>query len=130
MLAQAVATLVGLWLMAAPDVLSFAGPARLSHVIVGPLVATVGLTALWEATRDFRYANLPFGLWLLAAPAVLHPQSSEAMASHLASGGLVVVASLVRGRVKGTYGGGWVSLLADPRDEGRNRAPAANGPQP
>jgi hypothetical protein len=57
-LAQAVGALGGLWLMAAPAVLSYAGrPAGAQHRIIGPLLLSVALVTWSPATRAVRWAT-------------------------------------------------------------------------
>ena len=69
--AQLASALVGVWLMAAPAALSFDGPASTNARIVGPLIASFGITAMAQCTRNVRRANLPLALWLLLAPLFL-----------------------------------------------------------
>lgn len=116
MWAQLSSALLGLWLMAAPAILGYGGPARTSDRIVGPLIVSFALIAAWEVTRPVRRVTLALGLWLLAAPVILGSTVGYgivASANSLVVGLLVVLLSLVRGKVDpGRFGGGWSSLWA------------------
>src|SRR4051812_44898861 len=105
---------LGVWLMAAPAVLGYAGAARTNDRIAGPIAAALAAVAVSEVTRPLRRANVPVGAWLLIAPWVLHydgggsySSGGAATANSLIVGTLLIALSLVRGTVKGRYGGGW-----------------------
>jgi hypothetical protein len=51
MWAQCLNAMLGIWLMAAPTILGYGGPARTNHQIVGPLAVSCAVIALWEVTR-------------------------------------------------------------------------------
>lgn len=114
-------TAVGIWLMAAPAVLGYGGPAATNDRIVGPLAATFAIVAIWETTRALRWLNLALGLWLLAAPWLLGGYAGDAVLNSLAAGALLALFSLVRGEMKQKYGGGWRALW---RSGGSRTAPA------
>lgn len=117
MWAQAINTLLGIWLMAAPALLAYGGVAADHDHIVGPVVATFACVAIWEATRAVRWANLPIGLWMLAAPWVLN-FPAPATTNALLSGLLIAALSIPRGRFTHRFGGGWSSLWrATPRPQ-------------
>ena len=103
-------TAVGLWLMAAPAVLGYSGAAATNDRIVGPLAATFAIVAIWEVTRALRWANLALGLWMLAAPWLLGGYPAEATAGSMAAGALLALFSLVRGKIRQEYAGGWSAL--------------------
>jgi hypothetical protein len=107
--AQFLSMLIGAWLMAAPAVLGYGDPARASDRIVGPLVFTFGCTAMFEATRNVRWVNTALGAWLVLAPFVLG-YAGIPLANSLGAGAMLVLLSLVRGTIRGEYGGGWSSL--------------------
>src|SRR5215207_3520539 len=83
-------TLVGLWLMAAPAVLDYAGAARTNDRIVGPLAASFAVIAIWEVTRPLRWANVALGVWLLVAPWLLGADRAPLLNETAA--GLVLIA--------------------------------------
>ena len=113
MWARIASALLGVWLMAAPAALGYAGPARTNDRIAGPAAATVAIIAIWEVTRPVRWANLLIGGWLAIAPVVLGYQSVAAVNS-VAVGLLLAALTLVRGRLRQRFGGGW-SALTRPR---------------
>lgn len=109
MWAHLVSAGLGVWLMAAPEVLGYRGAAATVDHVLGPLVVTFGTVACWEATRALRWLNGAVGLGLLAAPWLLGFPSAAALNS-AAVGLLLALLSLVRGRVSRGFGGGWLSL--------------------
>lgn len=109
MLAHLLAAAVGIWLMAAPGVLDYGGRAAAVDRIVGPLIASFGLIAAWGVTRSIRWINVALAALLLVAPLFLgYPRA--AVLSSAAAGVIVAALSLVRGRTRHPYGGGWRSL--------------------
>jgi hypothetical protein len=110
MIAQLLNTLIGVWLMAAPGVLSYDGPGRTNDHIVGPIIATFACAAVWEATRSARWVNLPLGVWLLAAPWALG-YTGAPMWNGLLCGVAVAILSCVRGRMKHRFDGGWRAVF-------------------
>lgn len=104
-------TALGLWLMAAPAVLGYEGTAAATNDrITGPLAATFAIIAIWEVTRTLRWLNLALGLWLLAAPWSLGGFPAEATLTSMATGALLAVFSLVRGKIRQDHGGGWSAV--------------------
>ncbi len=115
MAAQLVAFLVGVGVTAAPGVFGYGLPARGVDHVVGPLAATVGMTAAFGATRSLRWLNVPLGAWLVVAPWVLGYGRTEAVVSTVA-GLLLAGLAYVGGRAH-SLGGGWQVLwnpTADP----------------
>src|SRR5687768_8887489 len=104
MWAQLLGTLLGVWLMAAPDLLGYDGAVALNDHILGPVIATLATVAAWEATRPLRWGNLPIGLWLIAAPWLLGSEAVPLLHS-TAVGLLLVATSTVRGRIRQRFGG-------------------------
>jgi hypothetical protein len=115
--AQLACTALGVWLMAAPQVLGYHGAARTNDHVVGPLVATFACVAAWEATRSVRWVNLPLGAWLVLAPWVLGGGWFEA--AHGTAAGLAVAAlALARGETRQKLGGGWSAVWNGERRAG------------
>lgn len=110
MWAQLINAALGIWLMVAPAVLVYGPPAQTNDRVVGPVIATFAIVACWEATRPVRQWNLPLGAWLLVAPWLFGYAETQAILNSLAVGALVIGFALVRGTVKGRYGGGWSAL--------------------
>lgn len=124
--AQGVAMAAGLVTMAAPALLPYEEAAATNARIVGPFIATFGCIAMWEVTRPLRWLNLPLGAWLVAAP-LLVDHGWPAAVTSVASGGAVVVLSVVRGAIHHRFGGGWAALWA--RDPYRVGPDAVGGPR-
>ena len=112
--------LVGIWLMASPAVLDYADPARANDRIIGPIVASLAIIAIWEIGRPLRWLNVILGAWLLIVPWLLgHPP--DARWNSLAAGALVLGFSLVKGKRTHPFGGGWSSLWTGVPPDGRSR---------
>ena len=109
MWAQAINMALGIWLMAAPGVFQYFGPPRDNAHIVGPLIATFACIALAGCTRGVRWWNVPLGAWLVISPWIL-PHGTMATANDITVGLLVIALSLVKGRIRHQYGGGWSVL--------------------
>ncbi len=95
--------------MASPAVFDYADPARTNDRIVGPIVASLAIIAMWDIARPLRWINVVLGAWLLIAPWLFaHPP--HARWNSLAAGALVLGCSLVKGTRTHRFGGGWSSL--------------------
>jgi hypothetical protein len=114
------AALAGIWLMAAPAVLDYADPARANDRIIGPIVASIAIIAVWEIGRPLRWVNVILGAWLLIAPWLLgHPP--DARWNSLAAGALILALSLAKGKHTHQVGGGWTALWKGVPPDGRSR---------
>ena len=82
-----------------------------NNYIVGPLVLTFAIIALWEVNRSVRSFNMLLGIWLVISPFVTGFQSSLAIWTTVLSGALITVFSFVKGSIKRNYGGEWRSLF-------------------
>jgi hypothetical protein len=111
MWAQVTMAVIGVWLMAAPDALGYGGAARLSDRVAGPVAATFAIIAISEVVRPVRRVNLLVGLWLVISPWLLGSYPAVAIVNSTCAGGLLELLSLVRTRVRGRYGGGWIALV-------------------
>jgi nucleoside-diphosphate-sugar epimerase len=105
-----VSALLGVWLMAAPDVFGTEGPAADSDHLVGAVVATVAVISMAEVVRAGRFLNGLFGLWIIAAPWLLSGATQAATWSNVIVGALVVLLSIPRGSICEQYGG-WDRLI-------------------
>lgn len=117
--AQALAAVLGLWLMASPALLGYAGVAGDVHRIVGPVAASFAFVAVWEHMRGLRWATLALGAPLVVVPWILG-FSFAATVNSIVVGLLLSGLAFVRGDVVETYGGGWTALVTgrartDPR---------------
>lgn len=99
------ATAVGVWLMAAPDLLRVVGGTADSDRFVGALVVTFAMIGLAEVSRSARLLNVPLAAWLVVAPWLLDA-SSAATVSGVASGVVLLALSLPRGAIV-ERSGGW-----------------------
>lgn len=102
-------TILGLWLMASPEVVGLHRPAATSAWIVGPIVATFATVAWWGTTRVVRWWNMPAALWLLLAPWTIDHSTTAAINS-LLCGALIACLSAVRGSIRHDFAGGWSAL--------------------
>ena len=110
MWAQYLNAMLGIWLMAAPTILGYGGPARTNHQIVGPLAVSCAVIALWEVTRPVRWGNFALGLWLLVAPWMFAATWVVILNSSI-TGLLLIAFSCVRGKIDPQrFGGGWSAL--------------------
>ena len=106
--------LTGIWLMASPAVLNYADPARANDRLIGPIVASLAIIAMWEIARPLRWINVALGGWLMIAPWLLG-HAPDARWNSLAAGAIVFCFSLVKGTRRHQIGGGWSSLWKDAR---------------
>jgi hypothetical protein len=111
MWAQVLNTILGIWLMAAPQVLNYGGPAADNDHILGPIVASFAIIALSGNTRAVANFNIPLGAWLIVSPWVLGYENDSARMNDVVSGTLITLLSFFKRSVKQSYGGGWSSLL-------------------
>jgi len=108
--AQVVACALGIWLMAAPDVLGYRGAARINDLVIGPVAASIACVAIWEVARPLRWMNLVLGGWMAIAPAVLGFGGREA-ANAVLSGLVLCGLSLIGGRRTRRFDGRWKMLV-------------------
>jgi hypothetical protein len=113
--------LLGLWLMFSPGLLQFDKAASDNNYIVGPLILTVAIIALWEVNRSVRFFNVVLGAWLVVSPFMLGFKLSTAIWGVILPGVLIVVCSLVKSSIKRSYGGGWGSLLEKDPEHARQQ---------
>ncbi len=113
--ARVVTIVTGLWLMAAPVILAYGRPASASDRSVGPLAVSMGLIALWQATRGVRWVGLLLGAWAIAAPWLLG-FGGAALASGTGAGIALIGCAFLRGEIEQRYGGGWRAIGAKGRE--------------
>jgi hypothetical protein len=109
--AAAVSVGVGLWVMAAPDVLDFGEPGRSVHHVLGPIVVSCGAIALWRVVRSVLRANGVLGVLLAGSP-LLGGLPIEAVVAAVASGAVIAALALVPRRADDRFAGGWTGLVA------------------
>ncbi|HJT81521.1 MAG TPA: SPW repeat protein [Chthoniobacterales bacterium] len=110
MWARILSAAAGIWVMAAPAVLNSSASAATNDRIIGPVVASFSIIAMWQVTRSLRWLNLPLGVWLVMAPFALGYISTAAGWNSVGIGIVVAVLSFVPGSSKHRLGGGWPSL--------------------
>jgi hypothetical protein len=103
-------SLLGIWLMASPDLLLDAGPAAAVVQIGGALLLTVSVVAMGEVTRAGRFLNIPIGLLVAAAPFFLTGATTAGSVSAFLGGLLAIALSIPRGRIAESYGS-WNRLI-------------------
>ena len=103
----------GVWLMFAPAVLDYGGPAATSDRVAGPALAAIGFLAGFAITRGLRWLNLLTGAWLVAGPWLLGFPDAALVNSVVI--GLATLALAPWGKPdQSRYGGGWASLWRSP----------------
>ena len=107
---QRIAFGVGVWLMAAPALLSLGETAADVLHIIGPIAASVGFVAANEVTRGLRWLNVLTGLALVIAP-VAFSFAPAALVVSLCSGVALIGLAFLGGRTTTRFGGGWRALL-------------------
>ncbi|MDP8904417.1 MAG: hypothetical protein M3N29_03740 [Chloroflexota bacterium] len=100
---------VGVWLLAAPDLLGLAGGARLGHQILGPIIAAMAVIATEPAVRLLVRVNIPLGAWFVGAP-LLFDHGGWWFESVVAGVAVVVLALVPVGQGE-RFGGGWAALF-------------------
>ena len=95
---------LGAWLMFTPHVLGTTGTAAHTDHLIGALIVTFGVMALADVGRALRFANVLFGVLVIAAPWLLNGATSGSRWSDLIAGALVILLSVRRGPVGERYG--------------------------
>ncbi len=111
MKAQLINVIAGIWIIAAPYLFGFNKTAADVNHIIGPLVVLFSFIALWEVNRSARLLNIITGICLLLSPWVFHFSPPFAFTINTATGAVVMVCSLFKGKINHQYGGGWLSLF-------------------
>ena len=120
MLGAIINIILGLWLMFSPDLLQFEKAAANNNHIVGPLVLTAAIIALWELNRSAQFLNTILGAWLAVSPFILGFPFSTAIWGVILPGILILLCSFIKGSIKMSYGGGWRSLYEKDPDHLRS----------
>ena len=101
--------LIGGWLMAAPDLLNYGGPAGTNDHVIGPLILTCATIALSESVRSVRWITLTLGVWLMLSP-LLFDYSSRQTLHSFSIGLLIVLMARIPGDLKERFGDGWTGI--------------------
>lgn len=95
---------LGVWLMAAPEVLGTSGAAAGSERLVGALIIVVATIAIAEVARPARLLNVLAGAWLAVSPWFLGGSTGPSMFLDLAAGLAIALLSLPLGPLRDHYG--------------------------
>jgi hypothetical protein len=71
------------------------------------MIITIAVCAMAEVARPLRLLNLPFGLWLIAAPWLLTGATTGVTLNDAIAGLVVIGFSLPRGRTSQEHYGSW-----------------------
>lgn len=97
---------IGVWLTFTRVTFDSAGAMADSDHMVGLLVLTFTIIALAEVGRATRFINIPFGIWLIAAPWLLDGVASPlAIWNGVICGVLLIALAIPRGAIKDSYAG-------------------------
>ena len=114
MWSQLTLTILGIWMMVAPAILGYDKNISDNAHIVGPLIATFSMIAIWECTRNMRLLNLPVAFWMMAAPLFIEYNNDTALMHDYGVAIAVIFLLLVKPARKHTFAGGWLSLIKWP----------------
>lgn len=96
---------IGIWLMARPDILPFAGRTADCDHILGAMVVTVAAVACAEVTRTARFINVLLGLLLIVVAFLFAGHLPIVFCSEFISGIFLVIVSMPKGRIFERYAG-------------------------
>ena len=97
-------TIIGIWLMAAPDVFGTTGRAADSSHLVGALTVVWSVIVMAEVARAGRFLNILFGAWIVVAPFIVSGAGTNATISNIICGLLIIGLSIPRGAIREEYG--------------------------
>ena len=97
-------TVIGIWLMVAPDVFGTAARGADSNHLVGALIVVWSVIVMAEVARAGRYLNILFGLWIVIAPFVLAGAEMTATVNNIICGLLIAALCFPRGAIREEYG--------------------------
>jgi uncharacterized membrane protein len=101
-----ISSVLGIWLMFTRLTFDATGSMANSDHLVGSLVVTFSIMAMAEVGRTLRFANILFGLWLVAAPWFLEGVSSGmATWNSVVVGILLVLLAIPKGAIRYRYAG-------------------------
>lgn len=103
---------IGAWLMFSRLIFATKGAMAYSDHLSGAMIITIAVCATAEVARPLRLLNLPFGLWLLAAPWLFTGTTIGATPNDIIAGCLVIALSLRRGRIGKEHYGAWDRYVA------------------
>lgn len=110
MWAQIINALIGLAIMISPGLFQFTQTEANYNHILGPLVIAFAVISFWECNRNARLFNMITGACLIVAPFIFGFRS-DALWLDVVGGILLILLSLVKGKITQKFGGGWRSLF-------------------
>lgn len=108
---QIINAIIGFWLVISTAFIPMNEHAADNNAIVGPLVMTFAVVALWEINRNVAKANVVVVAWLVLSMFILNYESTAAIVSNSVSALVIVILSLIPRKPGNQYGGGWSSLF-------------------
>ena len=124
-----VSAALGLWLMFAPAVLGHSTTstvAAASDRIIGPLVMSAAIAAIWPEIRPLRWVTVVLGGVAVLAPLLVGPFVDwplPAAVNSVLVGIAMIGAGRIRGEIDSAFGGGWRSIWGDDIDTVTGRDP-------
>lgn len=103
-------TILGIWMMVAPDALGYDKNISDNAHIIGPLIATFSMISIWECTRNVRLFNLPLAFWMLGAPLFIRYNNDSALMHDYGVAIVIIFLLLVKPARKYRFGGGWPAV--------------------
>jgi hypothetical protein len=94
---------IGIWLMARPDIIAYTTESANCDHLIGAVIVTVTAVATAEVTRIVRYINVPIGAILIGASLILALHNPAELISDIACGVILVLVSLPRGKIVESY---------------------------
>lgn len=113
---------LGTWLMVAPAVLGYSTTSRVaasSDRIIGPLIVSAAIAAIWPELRPLRWVNVALGVIAVLAPVAVGlfvDWPLTAAVNSVVTGLAVIALGCVRGSIDSEFGGGWRSIWQDDVD--------------
>ena len=110
MIWQIVAFLLGIGVMASPDLLGLTDTVADAFHILGPIAASIAGMAAFDVLRPVRRAHLLVGPLIALAP-IVFGGTAAALAVGLAAGAVLVAVAFPGDAPAGQYGGGWRAVI-------------------
>lgn len=102
--------LLGIWLLFSDDAFGFHGIIAKNANVCGALITTISIISFAEVIRSLRFVNILIAVWAGLAPWVCTGECTFLKWNHGLVAALVIVLSLIRGKVKEHYGS-WDSKI-------------------
>jgi len=91
---QVLVIVLGLWLVASPDVMGYEGPERINNHVTGSLIVFAALLTV-SSSSVLRWANVLLGSWLVVAPTLLGYEPLHIGVRSSLIGAAVILLSLI-----------------------------------